>query len=423
VLISTCKTGEQAPYLDLAVKGCAAEVRFWPVTKAGWVCGEDPQDCHGFSVERSLGWVAVGACSSCIFFGRSNLEKGGATMFSRCYTALITPFKDHDLDFEGLEKLVEFQIKGGVSGILAAGTTGESPTLTWEEHNELIRVVAEKCKGKCQSIAGTGSNNTRETLEGTEHAVHVGADAALLVDPYYNGPSSLEIRREYVAPVANKFPQIQIIPYVIPGRTGAQLFPEDLAILHKEFPNMSTVKEATGDIENMKRTRECCGEDFTILSGDDDKTFTMMTDPAIKASGVISVASNIAPKAVQDMTTLLDKGEKAEAEKLMVALRPLFGIVTVKTQEDTPYGTVLCRARNPLAIKTLMAILGMPVGPCRQPIGKMTKKGIAVALDTGRTVWKNNPEILNPVADFFGVDIEARLYDESVLAGLTYDQY
>jgi 4-hydroxy-tetrahydrodipicolinate synthase len=173
----------------------------------------------------------------------------------------------------------------------------------------------------------------------------------------------------------------------------------------------------------MKRTRECCGEDFTILSGDDDKTFTMMIDPMIKASGVISVASNIVPKAIHDMTMLLNKGEQAEAEKLMIALKPLFGIVTVKTQEDTPYGKVLCRARNPLATKTLMAILGMPVGPCRQPLGKMTKKGIEVVLDVGRTVWKNSPEILKPVADFFGVDIEARLYDESILAGLTYSQY
>jgi len=344
-------------------------------------------------------------------------------MFSRCYTALITPFKDHEIDLEGLDKLVEFQIACGVSGILAVGTTGESPTLTWEEHNKVTQVVAEKCKEKCQSIAGTGSNNTRETMEGTEHAVHVGADAALLVDPYYNGPSSLEIRREYMAPVAKKFPQIQIIPYVIPGRTGTQLLPEDLAILHRQFANMSTVKEATGDIENMRRTRKCCGEDFTILSGDDDKTFTMMTDPVIKASGVISVASNIAPKAVQDMTTLLNEGEQAKAEKLTVALRPLFGIVTVKTQEDTPYGTATCRARNPLATKTLMAILGMPSGPCRQPLGKMSKKGIDVVLEAGRTVWKNDPEILKPIADFFGVDIEARLYDEAILAGLTYDQY
>jgi 4-hydroxy-tetrahydrodipicolinate synthase len=344
-------------------------------------------------------------------------------MFSGCYTALATPFKGHEVDFEGLEQLIDFQIGSGVSGILAVGTTGESPTLTWEEHNKVVAVVAEKCKGKCHSIAGTGSNNTQETVESTEHAVHVGADAALLVDPYYNGPSSLEIRREYVAPVAKKFPQIQIIPYVIPGRTGAQLLPEDLAILHKQFPNMGTVKEATGSMENMRRTRECCGEDFTVLSGDDDKTFTMMTDPVIRSSGVISVASNIAPKPIQDMTKLLNEGKQADAEKLMVALSPLFGIVTVKTQEDSPYGKVSCRARNPLATKTLMAILGMPAGPCRQPLGKMTKKGIEVVLDACRTVWKNNPEVLKPVADFFNVDIEARLHDGSILAGLTYDQY
>ena len=344
-------------------------------------------------------------------------------MFNGCYTALMTPFKDHEVDYEAAEKLSEFQIAGGVSGILAVGTTGESPTLSWEEHNEVIRVVTEKCKGRCQCIAGTGSNNTRESMESTEHAVRVGADAALLVDPYYNGPSSLEIRREYVAPVADRFPRIQIIPYVIPGRTGTQLLPEDLAILHREFANVSTVKEATGNIENMKRTRECCGEDFTILSGDDDKTFTMMTDAAIKASGVISVASNIAPRAVQDMTTFLNQGNQAEAEKLMAALKPLFGIVTVKTEEETPYGSVPCRARNPLGTKTLMAILGMPVGPCRQPIGKMTKKGLEVVLEAGRTVWKNNPEILRPIADFFGVDIEARLYDESLLAALIYDEY
>ncbi|NVM22510.1 MAG: 4-hydroxy-tetrahydrodipicolinate synthase [Desulfobacterales bacterium] len=344
-------------------------------------------------------------------------------MFSGCYTALMTPFKDHKVDYEALEKLVEFQISGGVGGILAVGTTGESPTLSWEEHNEVIRLVAEKCKGRCLSIAGTGSNNTRETVESTEHAVHVGADAALLVDPYYNGPSSLEIRREYVAPVADKFPQIQIIPYVIPGRTGAQLLPEDLAMLHNHFANVSTVKEATGNIENMKRTRQCCGDDFTILSGDDDKTFAMMTDPAIKASGVISVASNIAPKAVQDMTTFLKDGNQGEAEKLMAALKPFFGIVTVKTEEETPYGPVSCRARNPLGTKTLMAILGMPVGPCRRPLGKMTRKGVEVVLEAGRTVWKNNPEILKPVGDFFAVDIQARLNDESLLAGLIYDEY
>ncbi len=344
-------------------------------------------------------------------------------MFEGCYTAIVTPMRDHQIDIEGLQQLIEFQIAGGVDGVLGVGTTGESPTLTWEEHNRVIEVVVERCKGRCQSIAGTGSNSTRETMESTEHAVHLGADGALLVDPYYNGPSSLEIRREYVAPVAERFPQIGIIPYVIPGRTGAQLLPEDLAILHRRYPNMSTVKEATGSIDNMKRTRECCGADFTILSGDDDMTFAMMTNPAIKAAGVISVASNIAPKAVKEMVQLFKQGKRVEAEAKMNAAKPLFEIVTVKTQEETPYGKVSCRARNPLATKTLMNILGMPAGPCRPPLGKMTKAGIDVVLRAARTVWKSNPEVLTPIADFFKVDVEARLYDEGLVEGLTYSDY
>jgi 4-hydroxy-tetrahydrodipicolinate synthase len=336
----------------------------------------------------------------------------------------MTPFtKDFDVDYEALDKLVAFQIAGNVNGILAVGTTGESPTLTWDEHNKVIEAIVGACKGKCQSIAGTGSNNTSETLESTGHAMHVGADAALLVDPYYNGPSSMEIRKEYVAPVAAKYPDIEIVPYVIPGRTGAQLLPEDLAILNEQFNNVNTVKEATGSLDNMKRTRECCGSDFTIMSGDDDKTYTMMTDPAIQASGVISVASNIAPKAVQDMTDLVREGKTAEAEKLVAALKPLFGIVTVITEESSPQGPVKCRARNPLGAKTLMAILGMPGGPCRQPLGKMSKKGAEFVREAGRSVWRNNPEILKPVADFFGVDIEARLHDDALLHDLVYDSY
>jgi 4-hydroxy-tetrahydrodipicolinate synthase len=356
-------------------------------------------------------------------FKDNNLKSGGINMFRECYTALMTPFRNGEVDYEALEKLAEFQIEGGVSGILAVGTTGESPTLAWEEHNKVIRTVAEICKGRCQCIAGTGSNNTRETMESTQFAVHTGVDAVLLVDPYYNGPSSLEIRREYIAPVAKMFPEIQIIPYVVPGRTGTQLLPEDLAILNEQCANVNTVKEATGSVENMRLTRKCCGNDFTILSGDDDKTFNMMTDPDIKASGVISVASNIAPKGVQDMVKLAGDGEEAGAEKLMTALKPLFGMVTIKTEEESPYGTVLCRARNPLPTKTLMAVLGMPVGQCRPPVGRMTEKGINVVLEVGRSIWKNNPEVLEPIGSFFGVDIESRLYDASTLEGLTYGEY
>ena len=205
-------------------------------------------------------------------------------MFKGCYTALVTPMQeDGNIDYSGVEKLIEFQIANNCQGILAAGTTGESPTLKWEEHNELIERTCKRTKGRSMSIAGTGSNSTHETMEASEHAAHAGADALLLVDPYYNGPSSLEIRREYVEPVAAGFPEVQVIPYIIPGRTGCMMQVEDLAILADQYDNVSSVKEATGDLENMAKTRRVCGEDFDILSGDDDMTVAMMKSSEINA--------------------------------------------------------------------------------------------------------------------------------------------
>ncbi|MCG6974561.1 MAG: 4-hydroxy-tetrahydrodipicolinate synthase [Desulfobacterales bacterium] len=344
-------------------------------------------------------------------------------MIEGCFTAIITPFKNDTVDYDGLRKLSDFQIKNGITGILAVGTTGESPVLTWDEHNRVIETVAEKTRDKCLCIAGAGSNNTKESLEGTKHAVSVGADAVLLVDPYYNGPSSIEIRREYIAPVAEAAPGIEIISYVIPGRTGAQLLPEDLALLNETYGNFNTVKEATNDLENMRKTRKCCGPDFTILSGDDGMTFEMMTNPEIKASGVISVATNVAPKAISQMVQRLRDGDQAGAKELLDALKPLFDLVTVKTMEQTPFGEVVCRARNPLAYKTLMSILGMPSGGCRRPLGKMTRNGLETVLKAVRNVQANHPEILEPVAEFFNVDIEGRLNDPSTWDGLFYATY
>ena len=287
----------------------------------------------------------------------------------------------------------------------------------------MIARVAQLAKGKCLRIAGVGSNNTNETLEGAGHALKEEVDALLLVDPYYNGPSSLEIRKEYYEVVAKEYPDANIIPYIIPGRTGAQLFPEDLALLFKEFGNVNTVKEATGNLDNMRRTRECCGPDYMILSGDDGITFDMMTDGGIAAAGVISVVTNVAPKAVADMVQLLHDGNLAEAKQLKDALDPLFGLVTVTTKETTPYGEVVCRARNPLAVKTLMTILGMPSGGCRQPLGKMSANGLSKVLDTARTIQERNPEILAPVADFFNVDVEERLNSAAYQEGLCYNAY
>jgi 4-hydroxy-tetrahydrodipicolinate synthase len=325
------------------------------------------------------------------------------------------------VDFEGLKTLVSFQASQGVNGILAAGTTGETPTLTRDEHNTVIEKVHEYNIRKSLTIAGTGSNCTSESMESTKHACDLGIKAALLVDPYYNGPSSLEIRLEYVAPIAERFSDVQIIPYVIPGRTGTQLLPQDLAILHFQYPNVKAVKEATGDLENMKLTRKLCGENFSILSGDDDKTFSMMTDSAIKASGVISVTSNIAPATVQKMTASILEGRFDEAEKLSDALRPLFQIVTVKTTAETRFGEASVKARNPLPYKSLMNILGMPAGPPRAPLGKMTKKGLCILLEATRKVYENNFEILKPVEDFFDVDLSQRLYKDKFWKGLAYD--
>jgi 4-hydroxy-tetrahydrodipicolinate synthase len=328
--------------------------------------------------------------------------------------------RNRQVDYEGLQQLVEFQIKNGVKGILAVGTTGESPTLDWNEHSKVIEKTHEHAGKRCLTIAGTGSNSTQEAIDGTEHAYEAGINTVLLVDPYYNGPSSLEIRREYIEPVAQRFPEVQIIPYIIPGRTGCQLLPQDIAALHSQFPNVRCVKEATGDLKNMELTRKLCGEDFDILSGDDDKTYTMMISPDIGASGVISVISNVAPSALVDMVHYMLDGNEEAASVIAQALQPLFSIVTVKTTEQTPYGPVTCKARNPLAIKTLMNILGMPAGPCRQPLGKMTRNGVEIVLASARKIYESNPQILQPVAEHFNVDLKDRLYNEKYLEGLFY---
>lgn len=343
-------------------------------------------------------------------------------MRTGCYTAIVTPFTaTGELDTEGLDRLIRFQIENNITGILVAGTTGESPTLQWEEHNKVVAAVAAGAKGKCLCIAGAGSNNTKEALEAISHSVDAGVDAVLMVDPYYNGPSSLEIRREYFAPAAKAFPEMEIIPYIIPGRTGTQLLPEDLAILSSEYKNIRSVKEATGSIENMRRTRVCCGDDFSIFSGDDAILLQIMSDSLIRACGGISVISNIAPKAMTDLVRLYADGDTKGAEALNQALEPLLGLVTVVTEEQTPYGMVKCRARNPLALKTLMQILGIPSGACRQPVGKMTEKGIDIVVAAVKRVQSKNPEILQPLAQFFDVDIDARIENPEFRKELWYN--
>src|SRR5512136_2082472 len=268
--------------------------------------------------------------------------------FEGCWTAMITPFNRRgEVDFEGLEKNVRFQIENGAN-LVPTGTTGESPTLDWREHDRVITRTVRLAKGKVFVMAGTGSNSTEEALRGTKHAVEVGANGALLVDCYYNGPSSLEMRTEYYEVIAKAFRKVYVMPYVIPGRTGTKLEVEDLAILHRRFRNIRSVKEATADLERMAKTRSLCGEDFDILSGDDDKTFDMMARPDIRASGVISVMSNIVPGPLADMVKAVTDGNMAKANQLKDVLDPLFKVVTVNTIESYEGFEVPCKFRNPL---------------------------------------------------------------------------
>ena len=332
--------------------------------------------------------------------------------FEGCWTAMVTPFdRKGEVDFEGLEKNVRFQIENGAN-LVPTGTTGESPTLDWREHDRVITKTVKLAKGKVFVMAGTGSNSTKEALRGTKHAVEVGAQGALLVDCYYNGPSSLELRTEYYEVIAKAFRKAFVMPYVIPGRTGTKLEVEDLAILHRKFKNVRSVKEATADLERMAKTRTLCGEDFDILSGDDDKTYDMMTRNGIGCTGVVSVMSNIVPGPIGEMVKAIRNGNMGKADRLKDALNPLFKVVTVNTIESYEGFEVPAKFRNPLAIKTMMKGLGLPSGPCRQPLGKMTAKGMEVVRSAIRTVYEKDREILRPIQDFYRINIEERLSND-----------
>ena len=332
--------------------------------------------------------------------------------FDGCWTAMVTPFNRRgEVDFEGLEKNIQFQIENGAN-LVPTGTTGESPTLDWREHDRVITKTVKLAKGKAFVVAGTGSNSTKEALRGTKHAVEVGAQGALLMDCYYNGPSSLELRTQYYEVIAKAFRRTFIVPYIIPGRTGTKLEVEDLAILHRKFKNVRSVKEATGDLERMAKTRTLLGEDFDILSGDDDKTYEMVTRQDIRASGVISVMSNIVPGPIGEMVKAILSGDMEKANRLKNVLDPLFKVVTVNTIESYEGFEVPCKFRNPLAIKTMMKGLGLPSGPSRPPLGKMTPKGVGVVRSALKEVYEKDKEALRPIQEFFKVNIEERLFQD-----------
>jgi len=332
--------------------------------------------------------------------------------FEGCWTAMVTPLnRKGEVDFEGLEKNVRFQIENGAH-LVPTGTTGESPTLDWREHDRVITRTVKLAKGKAFVLAGTGSNSTREAMRGSKHAVEVGAQGLLLVDCYYNGPSSLELRTQYYEVIAKAFRKAFVVPYVIPGRTGTKLEVEDLAILHRKYKNLRSVKEATADLQRMAKTRTLCGEDFDILSGDDDKTHEMMTLNDIRASGVVSVMSNIVPGPIYEMVKAIRHGDMERGNRLKDVLDPLFKVVTVNTIESYEGFDVPAKFRNPLAIKTMMKGLGVPSGPCRPPLGKMTPKGVEVIRNALKEVYQKDKEVYTPLQDFYKVNVEDRLSND-----------
>ncbi|MEM3685109.1 MAG: 4-hydroxy-tetrahydrodipicolinate synthase [Conexivisphaerales archaeon] len=339
-----------------------------------------------------------------------------------CITAIITPFdRSQRLDEEGFASIIDFQIKNGVSGLVDAGTTGEGPTVTEDEWRSILSIALDRCKGKCKVIANVGANITGKAIHLTEKAAELGCDTVLAVDPYYNAPSSLEIRKEYYEPIARDFPDINVIPYIIPSRTGTQILPFDLYMLNLDHKNINTIKDATGSDAFAREVRSLCGDRLHILSGDDDRTFAMMNDSSIRAEGVISVMSNIAPKAVASMTDALLRGDINNARIWQEKLKPLFQVVTVRSEEVLGNGISMLKFRNPVPVKAMSNILGIPSGPCRQPLGKLTANALSIILDVLRKVWQSSPEVLRPVEESFPVSIEERLESDKYAKGIYYE--
>ncbi|MFH1848255.1 MAG: 4-hydroxy-tetrahydrodipicolinate synthase [Candidatus Omnitrophota bacterium] len=270
-------------------------------------------------------------------------------MFKGSMVAIVTPFKNDKVDEPALRKLVQFQIMGGTSAIVPCGTTGESATMSFEEHEHVIDVVVREAKGKAKVIAGTGSNNTKEAVELTMYAKKAGVDAALLISPYYNKPTQQGLYLHYKA-VADKV-DIPIIVYNIASRTGVNIEPETFARLRADCKNIVAVKEASGNVDQMARIKRLCGEDFDLISGDDSLTLPVL---AIGGTGVISVVANIVPNDVAEMIKLFQKGDLNGARKLHYKLLPLVKVMFIET--------------NPIPVKAAMGLLGLCAPDVRLPM-------------------------------------------------------
>lgn len=274
-------------------------------------------------------------------------------MFKGAIVAIVTPFKNGEVDEGKLRELIEFQIAKGTDGIVPCGTTGESPTLSHEEHDRVIEITVNAVKKRVPVIAGTGSNSTAEALRLTKHAHEVGADGALMVCPYYNRPTQEGLYQHYKFIAENV--SIPIIVYNIPGRTGVNLLPDTLARLAK-IPNIVGTKEASGSLKQMHDVISLCGPDFAVLSGDDFFTYPLL---CLGGHGIISVVSNVAPA---DMSALVDAfaaGDLKKAKDLHFKMVPLIDSLFIET--------------NPVPVKAALAMMGKIDYEVRLPLEKMSE--------------------------------------------------
>ncbi|MCK4947161.1 MAG: 4-hydroxy-tetrahydrodipicolinate synthase [Candidatus Aureabacteria bacterium] len=277
-------------------------------------------------------------------------------MFAGSLVAIVTPFKDGEVDEDCLRSLVRMHIEEGTSGIVPCGTTGESPTLNPEEHKKVIEIVIDEVKKKVPVIAGTGSNNTAEAIEYTRHAYEAGADGALVITPYYNKPTQEGLYSHFKA-IAGEV-SIPIVIYNVPGRTGISIEPETVARL-SELSNIVAIKEASGKMDQVTKIISLCG--ITVLSGDDSMTMPIM---AVGGTGVISVVANIVPSDVRALTAAMEEGNCERARELHYKLFNLCKVMFIET--------------NPIPIKTAMAMKGLIKEEFRLPLVSPSEKSRAI---------------------------------------------
>jgi len=273
-------------------------------------------------------------------------------MFQGSMVAIVTPFMDGRIDEKGFRELIEFQIAQGTSAIVPCGTTGESATLTHEEHDQVVRIAVECAAGRVPVIAGTGSNSTQEAVSLTRHAQEAGADAALLITPYYNKPTQQGLY-EYFQSVADAV-DFPIILYNVPGRTAVNLLPKTVARL-AEIENIQGIKEASGDLSQVSEIVHLCGSKITVLSGDDALTLPILS---VGGKGVISVTANIVPSGMAEMVRAGLDNEWDKARQCHLDLLPLFKAMFYET--------------NPIPVKTALAMMGRIREEFRSPLCRMS---------------------------------------------------